>query len=185
MTDIITQAANILEIGAPTVASMFGGPLAGQAVAIIEKTLGLNPTGDKTLASTALLGATPDQILAIKAEGDSIAAKYLDAGIKIVQASDADRASARQMQIQTKSLMEPALALLVVLCAAAVAILFFTGRMTATLSNPAVAATGGSIIGYVFSELRLVTAFYFGSSAGSEGKNVLIEKALNSTPPNA
>ena len=183
MSNVLSQAASILEGAAPTVASLFGGPLAGQAVALIESTLGLTPTGDKNLAATALLGATPDQIVALKKADADLKEKYLAAGVQIVQASAADRQSARQMQIETRSLLTPALALLIVLSAAATAVLFFSGYMTSTLQNQSVAALGGSIVGYVFAELRLVTSFYFGSSSGSESKNALIDKAMDTSPP--
>jgi hypothetical protein len=178
MSDIFQKAGNILASAAPTVASLFGGPLAGQAVSLIESTLGIQPTGDKQAAALALLSATPDQIIALKKADDDLKQKYLDAGVSIIQASAEDRTSARSMQIQTKSLVAPALAMTIVI-AWCVIQGFLLGHSIPTDMREIVAR----ILGTLDSALMLVLSFYFGSSSSSEGKNALIDKALGSTPP--
>lgn len=47
---------------------MIGGPFAGAAVTAIESALGLPATGDKEAALKAVAGASPEQLLALKAE---------------------------------------------------------------------------------------------------------------------
>lgn len=55
----------LLENTAPVLATALGGPLAGVAVSTIENVLGINKSTSEEL-TTALMNATPDQVLAIK-----------------------------------------------------------------------------------------------------------------------
>lgn len=177
MPNVLEQAGSILASAAPTVAALFGGPLAGQAVAMIENTLGINPTGDKNAAAAALLTATPEQIIALKKADEELKQKYLDAGVAIVQASTADRQSARTMQIETKSLVTPTLAVLVVSAWCVVQWFLLHHDLPQDMRELI-----SRVLGTLDGALMLVLSFYFGSSSASEGKNALLDKALDATP---
>jgi hypothetical protein len=82
-----------------------------------------------------------------------------------------DRKSARDMQIATKSMLVPSLAILIVGA--------FIGVVIATLGGFAVvdSVLAGTLIGYLSAKAEQVVNFYFGSSAGSKEKTELLAKA--------
>src|SRR4051794_24989640 len=96
--DFLNQALGVLGAVAPTIATAFGGPLAGQAVRWVEGALGLPQLGDKEAAAAAIANATPDQILALKKADQDFAVhlKALDIDLERIAAGDRD--SARRMQ---------------------------------------------------------------------------------------
>lgn len=88
-------------------------------------------------------------------------------------ASVADRSSARSMQVSTKAFTVPTLAFVIVGA--------FIAMVTGTLMGYAKvdSVLAGTLVGYLSAKCEQVVAFYFGSSAGSQSKDVLL---ANSTP---
>src|SRR5260221_7436499 len=81
---------------APTVASAFGGPLAGLAVTTLEKALGVAPgtsAGDPKGFAATLQGAlaSPEQVLALKQADLAFQQFCKENDLKLVQADNADR----------------------------------------------------------------------------------------------
>lgn len=169
-------ALGILAQAAPTIATMIGGPLAGQGVRALEGLFGLNPTGDANAVQTAILGATPEQLVQMRQLDNDLKAKLLDAGIQIEHIDAEDRNSARNLAIQTKSIVPALLSFLICGMACATSYVVLAGKVEA--SSTLAAGMTGTVIGYVFSELKQVTTYWFGSSRSSENKNEMINRAL-------
>lgn len=98
----------VLRTVAPWIATAVGGPLGGMAVEAAANALGLS---DKTVEAvkSAIGGATPEQMLALKNADHEFALRMQELGFKNVADLEAiaagDRASARGMQIANKSFM--------------------------------------------------------------------------------
>ncbi len=110
-SDIAEAGLNSLAQYAPTLATMIGGPLAGTAVTAIESVLGITPTGDANKALAACANATPEQILALKAEDNRHAEALQKAGIDLETLAQKDRDSARQREIAVKDWVPGVLAI--------------------------------------------------------------------------
>lgn len=190
MASVLQNLGSALVTLAPTVAGLFLGPLGATGVAEAEKVFGLVPPAGSTLdaraaaLSGALAQATPDQIIALKQADDALKAKFADAGVQLAQLDVQDRASARAMEQATKDSTPKVLTYLIALACAGIAGVI-VGGFSPAFKDPTTAATIGTIVGYLFSELKAATAYWFGSSSGSDQKNALISKAMDSTPPAA
>ncbi|HWK45142.1 MAG TPA: hypothetical protein VNT30_10490 [Stellaceae bacterium] len=172
MTDFWDQALSVLEQGAPAVATLAGGPLAGQAVSLIEGALGLTPTGDKQTAAQAVLGANADQLIAMQSAALAFKQKLIDAGIALEEADDADRASARAREISVRDWVAPTLAIGITLG--------FFGLVTFLCFRDVPAATRdllNILIGSLTGAWTGVVAYYFGSSSGQMHATELLAKA--------
>jgi hypothetical protein len=181
-----SSVAAVVENLAPTIASVIGGPLAGSGVSALEKLFGLTPaptasTDDRlTAVAAAVTGATPEQLAAMRKADQDYAVAMAQAGFKDVETLASlnvqDRSSARQMQVSTKSLMAPLLAILII-----VASICFMGAVlfhAVTLGDPATAQMIGNIQGYLFAECKSVLAFYFGSSQSNDRQSELLAKSI-------
>lgn len=180
-----TDALNVVKTLAPTLATALGGPLAGGAVTWLEGVFGLTPqpsssmSDRQTTLAAAISGATPEQLAAMRKADQDYAVAMAQAGFKDIETiaglNVQDRASARQMQVSTRSLMAPFLALVVVIGS-----LVFMGAVlfhAVTLGDPVTAQMIGNIQGYLFSECKSVLAFYFGSSQASVRQTELLAQA--------
>jgi len=132
--------------------------------------------------------AKPEDILAtLTASGDAIEkAKefqlqnttdmlklHLDYAQSIYTQEVVDRGSARTMQVSTKSLTLPILAYTIVGS--------FVALVAGTLLgySHVDSALAGTLVGYLSAKCEQVISFYFGSSHGSQEKDILL---ANSTP---
>ena len=98
---------------------------------------------------------------------------HLEHAQVIYQQEVADRASARTMQISTQSYTLSSLAWIIV--AGFLATVGFTLAGYTKVDS----ALAGTLIGYLSAKCEQVISFYFGSSQGSQQKDVII---ANSTP---
>jgi hypothetical protein len=165
MADFWNDALGVLGAVAPTIATAFGGPLVGQAVTFVAKAMGLSPDASKAEVAEAIAKATPEQLLAIKKADNEFAAHMGDLGVELDRIAAGDRANARAMQIETKSVLPAVLA-------AAVVVGYF--GVTFVLMKWGLPAEGGEALLILLGGLNLgfgaVLNFYFGSSAGSADK---------------
>lgn len=197
MDDILKMGANLLESAAPTIASMFGGPLAGQAVMALEGVLGLKPDAGASLdqrkaaALTALTQATPEQLLELKKEDNRHAETLAQLNLKRDEDDQQSQQQAREMQIATKSKAVPAIAALVLVSFFGIAVMGMVGAyqlMTGTVhltpeqAGLAVAGAGlvGTIIGYFAAQAQTVISYYFGSSHQSAAKTDQMAQSMDS-----
>lgn len=166
---------------APTLATMLGGPLAGTAITALEGTFGLSPgTGADGVTAAAAAGMTPEIVAAVRAADQKHLEVMQQQGIDLDKLNDdfttalastdaADRASARAMQVSTKSYTVPGLAWLVVAGFILVIGLKMGGQVKAADQ------TTGDLITTLRDALILVLSYYFGSSRGSAAKDTTIQ----------
>lgn len=153
---------------APTVASALGGPLAGMAVEALASKLGVPPEeAQKTLESGKLNG---DQVAALQQAELTLKAKAQEMGLDFATLENQDRASARNMQVATKSWIPSVLAIGVTLG--------FFGILGGLMSGKVVAGPEIEImLGSLGTAWTGIIAFYFGSSASSQKKDDLLHKS--------
>lgn len=174
MNEIVSQGLGILAKVAPTLATMIGGPFAGQAVAGIAGIFGLGVT-DKDSALAAIATATPEQLLALKAEDNRHSEALAKLGLDREALDATDRDSARKREATVKDWMPRVLGLLVVTSFVVVTILVLSDNAPAVKDEKAL-LTVGAIIGILGNETKAVLAYYFGSSSGSQAKDATISK---------
>jgi hypothetical protein len=97
---------------------------------------------------------------------------HQDHTLAIYKAEVEDRASARTMQIGTKALTVPVLAYIVVGS--------FVAMVGSTLLgySRVDSALAGTLVGYLSAKCEQVIGFYFGSSAGSQQKDILLANSV-------
>lgn len=159
---------NWLEQIAPTIASAFGGPLAGLAVSAVSKALGIDESKVDEAIKSGKLSA--DQIAQIKLAEIELQKQAASLGLNFEQLAVNDRASARTMQSTTKSFVPAVLAMLVTL--GFFGILFALMFGYATKSDELMIMLGS--LGTAWTG---IIAFYFGSSAGSQRKDELLHQS--------
>lgn len=110
MADFWSELGDGVAAVAPSIASAFGGPLAGMGVTWLEKALGVapgqsaaDPKGFQATLQSAL--ANPDQVLALKKADNEFKQFCLDNDLQYEKVAAADRDSARNRQIQVKDHM--------------------------------------------------------------------------------
>ena len=154
---------------APTIATAFGGPLAGMAVTAISKALGVEPEKVEEVISSNKL--TSEQIAQIKLAEIELEKQARELGLNFEKLAVDDRKSARDMQAATRSYVPPLLATAVTVGYFGILGMMLTGRVDA--SNPALMMMLGSL-GTAWTG---IIAYYFGSSAGSQAKTEMLSKA--------
>jgi hypothetical protein len=154
---------------APTIATALGGPLAGMAVSAVAKAIGCEPDEVQGIISSNKL--TAEQVASIQLAELELKKQAQSMGLDFAKLTVEDRKSARDMQIATKSMLVPSLAILIVSA--------FIGVVIATLGGFAVvdSVLAGTLIGYLSAKAEQVVNFYFGSSAGSKEKTELLARA--------
>ena len=157
-----------LEQIAPTIATCLGGPLAGLAVTAVSKALGIDESQVQDTIDSGKLNS--DQIASIKQAEIELQKSAQELGLNFEQLAVQDRASARDMQSQTKSIVPPLLAMLVTAG--------FFGILAALMMGYATKSDELMImLGSLSSAWIGVISFYFGSSAGSQAKDQLLHQS--------
>ena len=159
----------------PMIGTALGGPLGGAAASFIADKLGIE--GKTIEAVTDVLNAgklTPEQISNLKlAEIDF--QKFLETNkIKLEEISAADRGSARQMNVATRSQMPAILTCLITTG--------FFGVLGAMFYYPEIKESAPLMImlGSLGTAWSGACAFWFGTTSGSQDKTHLL---ANSSPP--
>jgi hypothetical protein len=165
--NIAKDALHVLQTVAPTIARAALGPFGGLAATAISAILG-TPPGDEQATSTALLTATPDQLLALKKAEQDFQVQMKELGISEEKLVYDDIANARGREIQLRDSTPRNLAYM---------LLGGTGvAIGATLAGytHVESALAGTLIGYLISECKAVMQYYFGSSQSSQNKDATI-----------
>ena len=149
---------------APTIATALGGPLAGMAIEAISSAIGIDPKDVKETLSEGKL--TADQIASIKTAEIELKARAQELGLDFAKLAVEDRKSARDMQVATRSLVPPLLAVLVTVAWGLVQYFLLTHVI-----EPSMRELIARVLGTLDGALMLVLSFYFGSSSGSQAKD--------------
>ena len=169
MMDFLAKMGPLLGQIAPTLATALGGPLAGAAVKVLSGVLLGHDAGTDEEVSTALAGATPDQLAAIKKIDADFASRMKELDIDLERIAAGDRDSARKMQIANKDWVPKALAIVTTVGFFAILDWLLVNGMPKTGSEALLMMLGslGTAWGGIIN-------FYYGSSAGSEAKNQIL-----------
>ena len=160
---------------APTIGTALGGPLGGIAGMALSKSLGLpESTGaDEKSLETALQGANPDQLLALKTADQAFALQMQKLGFENLQAIEAiqagDRSNARDREVKLQDWTPKALGIAITLGFFALLVLLMRREPPSgsrDILNIMLGSLGSAWIG--------VVSYYFGSSAGSARKTELM-----------
>jgi hypothetical protein len=159
-----------LEQIAPTIATAVAGPLGGLAYEAVSKLMGNSPEDAKALLDSGKMSA--EQITQIKLAEIELQKQEQSLGLDFQKLATADKISARDMETATKSYVPGVLAFLI------------TGGffgILLSLMYGAVAKTDEIMImlGSLGTAWTGVVGFYFGSSASSQNKDILLH---NSSP---
>jgi hypothetical protein len=160
---------------APWIGTALGGPLGGMAVDAVVQALGLTERTAEAV-KTAIAGATPEQMLALKVADQNFAVQMQALGFKQLADMEAlaagDRDSARRMHTSSPSFV-PAL----LTC-------FVVGAFTATLVlllKFDVPATNRDIVVYMIGQLSggftSALAFWLGTTRESGRKTELLAQS--------
>ena len=154
----------------PTIATCLGGPLAGLAVTAVSKALGIDEDKVQNVIDSGKLNA--DQIASLKQAEIELQRQAQELGLNFEQLAVQDRASARDLQKETKSIIPPLLSVLVTLG--------FFGILGGLMSGKIMTSDALMLmLGSLGTAWTGIIAFYFGSSASSQAKDNMIH---NSTP---
>jgi len=156
----------------PTLATCLAGPLAGMAVEAVSKAIGVDPSEVQNTINSGKM--TADQIASLQTAEIALKARAQEMGLDFEKLAVADRASARQMQISTNSFVPPTLSIMIVVAWSAVQYFLLTH-----IIDPSMRELIARVLGTLDGALMLVLSFYFGSSSGSQAKDMMIH---NSTP---
>jgi membrane-bound ClpP family serine protease len=154
----------------PTIATCLGGPLAGLAVTAVSKALGIDEDKVQDVIDSGKLNA--DQIASLKQAEIELQRQAQELGLNFEQLAVQDRASARDLQKETKSFIPPLLSVLVTIG--------FFGILAGLMSGKIMTSDALMLmLGSLGTAWTGIIAFYFGSSASSQAKDQMIH---NSTP---
>ena len=172
--DILKTFGPLIGSVAPTIATALGGPVAGMAVKAISGALFGHDGASKDDIMTALANPTGDQLAALKKIDADFAVQMKALDIDLERIAAGDRASARDMQKETKDWIPRALAILVTVGFFAILIYMLIYGLPTT-GNEALLL----LLGALQTAWGGIVAFYFGSSSGSQQKDKMI---YNSKP---
>jgi membrane-bound ClpP family serine protease len=154
----------------PTIATCLGGPLAGLAVTAVSKALGIDEDKVQNVIDSGKLNA--EQIASLKQAEIELQRQAQELGLNFEQLAVQDRASARDLQKETKSIVPPLLSILVTIG--------FFGILGGLMSGKIMTSDALMLmLGSLGTAWTGIIAFYFGSSASSQAKDQMIH---NSTP---
>ncbi len=165
------KVKGVIATVAPGLATALGGPLAGQAVAVITNALGLGPNEEEK--AIQVLQQSPDALLKLKLAEIEFQRFLVESGIKLEEFDVQDRASARLMA-QAKG-MGPQIILGAAYTLGYFAMVF--GMMSGHLIIPSGAgeqALFAGIVGVMTGAQVQILNFFFGSSSGSQSKDKTI-----------
>jgi hypothetical protein len=167
MNDFLTKVA-------PTIASALLGPLGGVAIAGLGKIFGIDNATTKDITKMISEGqVTPEQLAQIKLLELKLQGEESERGFRYAELEFKDIDSARNMQVQTKSIVPASLAALVTTG--------FFGILIFMVTNSDYKPTEPLLVllGALSTSWTMIIGFYFGSSAGSQAKSAML---ANSQP---
>jgi len=156
---------------APTIATALGGPLAGVATKALAAKLLDRPDATEEEVEVAILGASPSDLLKLKEAEADLERHLIDAGIELEQVAARDRNSARQRQMELKDRVPGVLAALVLIGFFSVIAYMLKYGLPPASAEILALLIGGLSVGFT-----QILNYYFGSSAGSKNKDVMIER---------
>jgi len=160
---------------APAIATAFAGPLGGLATKAVVAALGLADDATEEELSKAVLGATPEQMLALKQADNAFKIRLRELDIDIERIDQADRQSARD---RAKAMNDYTPQIVGVLVLAVWAVINF--QLLNATTRPVIAPElVGRILGMVDSATVMFLAWLYGTTRSSAKKDETISKLSN------
>lgn len=172
--DILKTFGPLIGSVAPTIATALGGPVAGMAVKALSNAFFGHGDASQDEIQAALANPTADQLAALKKIDADFKVQMKSLDIDLERIAAGDRASARDMQKETKDWIPRALAVSVTIGFFAI-LLYMLVYGLPTTGNEALLL----LLGALQTAWGGIIAFYFGSSSGSQQKDKMI---YNSKP---
>jgi hypothetical protein len=175
LKDIGNGAVQVLKTVAPMIADTAAGPFAPLVDPVVKKIFGTN---DPKQVESALLTATPEQLLALRQADNEHTEKLTQLGIDRDKLAFDDSTSARAMQVATKDPTAGRLAWLVICgfigmsIGLSIAMICWPDQTNKVSTAAWTLLT--SLLTFLAAEAKLAGAFYFGSSAGSQAKDAAL-----------
>jgi uncharacterized membrane protein YdjX (TVP38/TMEM64 family) len=172
--DILKTFGPLIGSVAPTIATALGGPVAGMAVKALSNALFGHGDANQDEIQAALANPTAEQLSVLKKIDADFKVQMKSLDIDLERIAAGDRASARDMQKETKDWIPRALAVSVTIGFFAI-LLYMLVYGLPTTGNEALLL----LLGALQTAWGGIIAFYFGSSSGSQQKDKMI---YNSKP---
>lgn len=159
MSNFWDSARGVLGTVAPLLATAVGGPLAGTATSAIIGALGLAPETRPEAVAQAVVGASPEQLMALRKADQEFAEAMAKLNLDESKLSFDDRASARAREVSVKD-VTPAI------LGGAVTIGFFTllGLMTFRVLPDANKDVLNILLGSLGTGWTMILSYYYGAS---------------------
>lgn len=173
MADLMKTFGGLIRQVAPTIASAFGGPLAGLATKTLSEALLGTPDGSSDEIAAALGSATPDQLAKLR-EIDvnfKVTMKKLDIDLAQIDASDRDSARQREVNLKDKT---------PTILAGVVCVGFFGTLIGLMLYGLPAKGQDALLIllGALAAAFTAIINYYYGSSSGSRAKDQIIDQMV-------
>ena len=159
----------VLSKVAPAIATGLGGPMAGVAVSMATKALGVE-NGDEGALAAAVASADPHVLVQLKQVDNEFRLEIKRMGLTLEQISADDRKSAREMAVATSLTPQIILAAVYTVGYFGMIYALFTGKVDISSEQMQIA---GPLIGVMTAAQVQIMNFFYGSSAGSKQKNNL------------
>lgn len=169
----------ILATVAPTIATALGGPMAGFAMHTVSNAILGHENGTEDEIASAISISGPDALLKIKEAENAFAIRLKELDIDLERIGVDDRSSARERESKTGDSNTLRVIAAMVVGGFLICVWFVLTGQAKGLSDPAIAATIGTLIGYVSAKADQVVSYYFGSSRGSQLKTDAMNEAFN------
>lgn len=183
MSGFTDAAKHILATVAPALADAALGPFAPLANLAIAKIFGVK-ANDPAAISKAVQNATPEQLLALKQEGDAFEVRMTELGITRDKMVFDDLANARAMQVETKDPTVARLAWTIIGGFLMLSLVQIVGMVFAPDAVAKIPPQGwlliGNVSGYLANESKQAASFYFGSTETSHTKDTTISELSKS-----
>lgn len=163
------KVKGVIATVAPGLATALGGPLAGQAVAVITAALGLGPNEDEK--AIQILSQSPDALLKLKLAELEFRRYMTEAGVKLEELDVQDRASARLLASARGMWPQVALSLLYSLGYFGVLIGLLSGHFHVYQEGHDLLL---GLVGALSAGQVQVLNFWFGSTSGGARKDELL-----------
>jgi len=175
----LKKIAGDLASFAPALGAAIGGPvgsIAGMGIKALAGAFGINPTDDdaEEQIQQALISMTPEQAMQIKQADKQFQLEMKKLGIDIFKLEIEDRSSAREMYKVTKNSTPTILTYLLIIITGGIVYAIFNSSLEG-MDKTLV----GTVIGYVFGELKAATSFWFGSSKGLQDTTFHMGTSVN------
>lgn len=150
----------VLGTVAPTLATAFGGPLAGLATKAVVEALGLPESSGEEQVVAAIKNATPEQLLLLKNADYAFKVKMKELDVNLEEILFKDRDSARNLLMQTRAKTPAALSWLVVVCTMGLEGALLLGYYPTGIPEIVL----GRILGTLDTSLGIVLTFWLGAA---------------------